>query len=83
MVVRLRAGKVRVPLAILPVRSIQELLDSALDILALFRPIAVKAYSGALFVQLFFEELRNFGPFDLVDIEIPREERVRIKVLMR
>ncbi len=73
-----------IPLAVLPLRCLDEVVEGAMDFLCLFRPLPKKVLSGVTMLQVFFDELRAYGRLDMVNIKASSDQHpVRISVLMR
>ena len=84
LIFRLRAGSFSLPLAILPFRCLDEVIEGVIDFFSLFRPIPKSVLSIITMLQVFFEELRAYGSFDLVKIEAYDDKGpVRISILLR
>lgn len=80
----LRIHRVRIPLVILPTRCVSEIIEGLHDILSLFPPAVRKYLSYIHMADSFWEGLRSYGPFDMVDVDVKdKTDRVRVRILLR
>jgi len=84
-IVRFKVGRHGIPLAVLPIRCFQELLEGFGDIVALFKPATRKILRGLDVAAVTIDELQAYGKLDVVDIAAPGDNDlpVNIKILMR
>lgn len=84
LIFRLRVKGFCIPLAILPFRSLEEIVEGLTDIVSLFRPFPKKVLSAVTMLQVFFEALRAYGHLDLVRVSVRSEDGpVRVNILLR
>lgn len=84
LIFHLRIGAFGVPLAILPFRCLDEVIEGVMDIVSLFRPFPKKVLSVVTMLQVFFAELRAYGKLDLVKVKAYDEKGpVRISIMLR
>lgn len=80
----IQVNKVRVPIAVLPIRCASEVLEGALDIMYLFRFISQPAVVWGEFIQNFLTEFQYYGKFDLIDIDVKnKSDKFKMKILLR
>lgn len=78
-----RIGYVPIPV-LFPLRCPEEVAEGFLDILSLFKRVSKKAYPAMLGIENALMLLRNYGPLDVMDVDIKSPEtRVKIKMLLR
>lgn len=84
LIFHIRIGAFAIPLAILPFRCLDEVIEGLMDIVSLFRPFPKKVLSAVTMLQVFFAELRSYGHLDLVKVKAYDEKGpVRISIVLR
>jgi hypothetical protein len=77
-------NKVKIPIALFPIRCASEVVEGVLDILYVFRFISQSEIICGELIQNFLMEIKNYGKFDLVDIDVVnKSDKVKIKLLLR
>ncbi len=71
-------------IVIFPFRCLSEVIDGAADLLSLFSRVSQKAQAAISLAERFIAQVREYGPFDLADVDIrSKEAGVRVRFLLR
>jgi len=69
---------------IFPFRCLAEVIEGLADLLSLFRFTSHKVQSTMSFLEQLIAQIKDYGPLDLVDVDVRSPEaNVRIKLLLR
>ncbi len=84
LIFHLRIKAFCLPLAVLPLRCTEEVIEGITDFFCLFRPFPKKVLSVVTMLQVFFEELRAYGSLDLVKVKVKNDDGpVKVSILLR
>lgn len=67
-----------------PLRCMAEVIEGYADILCLFRFVSKKVWGAVVFLENIAALIREYGPFDLVNVDVKSPEaNVRVRLLLR